>query len=197
MKDIIRIGISLLLICAIAALALSFTNEVTKDKIADQRLLANELAKKEVLPDASSFEALKKEQMDALIKTNEIVAEGFVALNGSNEIIGYVFKTMPSGFSGAIEVITGISLDGTISGLRVGSHNETPGLGAKAKEEAFYGQYKGKLTDSNIGVSKTSASGNDIQAITGATISSQAVTDGANASIEAFKWLIENGGAGQ
>lgn len=194
MKEMIKIGISLLLICSIAALALSFTNELTKDKIDEQRQLASEEARKQVLPDASEFKKVSKEQLDELSKINEMIVEAYTAVDASGSIIGYVFKTTPTGFGGNFEVTTGISLDGTVTGLRVGTHNETPGLGAKATDEAFYSQYVGKLTDSVIGVSKTGATGNDIQAITGATITSKAVSDGANASISAYKWLVENGG---
>lgn len=194
MKEMIKIGISLLIICSVAAMALSFTNEVTKDKIDEQRQLASEEARKQVLPDAAEFKIVSEDQLKELKAINEIIIEAYAALDTSGTTIGYVFKTTPNGFSGAVEVTTGISVDGTVSGLRVGTHNETPGLGAKATDEAFYSQYAGKVTDSLIGVSKTGASGNDIQAITGATITSKAVSDGANASIDGYKWLVENGG---
>lgn len=194
MKDILKTGIILLIIAAVAAVALGLTNEVTKDKIAEQRFLANEQAKKAVLATAATFEDITGEDLDAITSTFAPVTEAYVGLDASGAVVGYVFKSTPNGFSGAIEVVTGVDVNGTVTGLRVGSHNETPGLGAKAKDTAYYEQYNGKLTDSPIGVSKTAASGNDIQAITGATITSVAVTDGANASIEAYKWVLENGG---
>jgi len=197
MKQILKIGIILLLISAIAAFALGFTNEVTKDKIAEQRFLANEQAKKEVLPDAASFSDITGEDLEAIVAKFEPIQEAYVGLDASGTPIGYVFKSIPNGFSGAVVVVTGLSVDEMVTGLRVGSHNETPGLGAKAKDAPFYEQFAGKSSTSPIGVSKTAASGNDIQAITGATISSVAITKGANASIDAFNWILENGGVGK
>jgi len=197
MKDILKTGIILLIIAAVAAVALGLTNEVTKDKIAEQRFLANEQAKKAVLATAATFEDITGEDLSAITSTFAPVTEAYVGLDASGAVVGYVFKSTPNGFSGAVEVVTGIDGNGTVSGLRVGSHNETPGLGAKAKDAAFFDQYNGKLTDGPIGVSKTAASGNDIQAITGATITSVAVTSGANASIDAYKWIMENGGIGK
>ncbi|MDH8678349.1 RnfABCDGE type electron transport complex subunit G [Fusibacter bizertensis] len=194
MKDILKTGLILLVICVIAALGLGLTNEVTKGPIAEQRFLANEQAKKEVLPDAASYADITGEDLESIVSQFNPVTEAYMGLDASGNTIGYVFKSTPTGFGGNVEVVTGISNDGTVTGLRVGSHNETPGLGAKAKDADFYEQYAGKSALDQIGVSKTSSDGNDIQAITGATISSAAITNGANASIDAFNWIIENGG---
>ncbi|GAB6109608.1 RnfABCDGE type electron transport complex subunit G [Fusibacter bizertensis] len=194
MKDILKTGIILFVICVVAALGLAFTNEVTKGPIAEQRFLANEQAKKEVLPDAASFADIKDANLESIVSQFQPITEAYLGLDASGKTIGYVFKSTPSGFGGNVEVVTGISVEGTVTGLRVGAHNETPGLGAKAKDAAFYEQYAGKSASEAIIVSKTDADGNDIQAITGATISSAAITSGANASIDAFKWIMENGG---
>lgn len=195
MKQIIKIGLILLLISVVAALALGFTNEITKDRIAEQRFLANELAKKNVLPDAASFVDITGADLDKIVAFAPVI-EAYVGLDASGEAIGYVFKSTPTGFAGPIEVVTGINLEGQVTGLRIGAQKETPGLGAKAKDAAFYEQYTGLSAAEPIGVSKTAAEGNDIQAITGSTISSVAISDGANASIDAFNWILENGGIG-
>lgn len=195
MKQIIKIGLILLLISVVAALALGFTNEITKDRIAEQRFLANELAKKNVLPDAASFVDITGVDLDKIVEFEPVI-EAYVGLDASGAVIGYVFKSTPTGFAGPIEVVTGINLQGQVTGLRIGAQKETPGLGAKAKDATFYEQYTGKSASEPIGVSKTAAEGNDIQAITGSTISSVAISDGANASIDAFNWILENGGIG-
>lgn len=196
MKSILKTGLVLLIISAIAAVSLGLTNEFTYDKIQDQRRMASEKARIDVLPSATSFEAADESVLAEITAQFEIVKEAYVGSDASGNIVGYVFKSTPSGFSGAIEVVTGISIDGLVTGLRVGSHNETPGLGAKATDSDFYDQYLGLTSTEVIGVSKIAASGNDIQAITGATITSAAVSDGANASVEAMKWIVENGGIG-
>lgn len=196
MKDIIKTGIVLLIIGAVAAVALGLTNEFTYDKIQEQRRIASEQARIAVLPTANTFASATEDEISKISSQFEIVSEAYVGLDASGNVVGYVIKSTPSGFSGEVEVVTGVSLDGLVTGLRVGTHNETPGLGAKATDAAFFDQYTGLSTEAEIGVSKTPASGNDIQAITGATITSAAVTDGANISIQAVKWIVENGGIG-
>lgn len=194
MRDILKTGLILLLICVVAAAALGATNEITKDKILEQRFLANETAKKEVLSNATTFEDVTGTSLDEIVSTFEPIQEVYVGLDASGNVLGYVFKSTPTGFSGVIEVVTGVSIDGTITGVRIGNHQETPGLGAKAKDSAFYSQYAGKLSSAPIGISKSEPAGNDIQAITGATISSVAVSGGVNASVDAFNWILEKGG---
>ena len=183
MKNILKLGFKLLIISLIAALSLGYVNQITKDKIAEQRRLANEEARKEVFQNAETFNKIDLNKYD--INTEKTV-EGYEALK-SESVKGYVFKTKPKGYGGALEVIVGISNEGTITGIRVGNHNETPGLGAKATEKQFYSQYKDMSIGTEIGVSKTSRSDTKIKAISGATITSQAVTNGVNSAIESYK----------
>lgn len=183
MKNIFKLGFKLLVITLIAALSLGYVNQITKDKIAEQRRLANEQARKEVFQNATNFSEIDLKNYD--INTEKTI-EGFEALK-SESIKGYVFKTLPKGYGGNLEVIVGISNDGKITGVRVGNHNETPGLGAKATEKEFYNQYKDMAIVTEIGVSKTSRSDTKIKAISGATITSEAVTRGVNSAIEAYK----------
>ncbi len=196
MKDIFKTGLILLIISVIAAMSLALTNEVTKDKIIEQRAMANELAKMQVLPEATRFEDVTGEMATEIIENYAPIVEAYIGYGSSDEIVGYVFKSKPTGFGGPMDVVTGINLNSEVTGLRVGSHQETPGLGAKGTDAAYYEQYAGKSAAELIGVSKTAASGNDIQAITGATITSDAITVGANASIDAFHMIIEQGGVG-
>jgi electron transport complex protein RnfG len=192
MKDIIKTGLILFIISAIAAFALAMTNEVTKDKIAEQRQMANELAKKQVLSTAASFEDMTGDELAAVTTEFAPVIEVYTGLDSSGNIVGYVFKSTPNGFGGSVEVVTGIDIDGTLTGVRIGNHNETPGLGAKATDPAFYEQYTGMSTDTPIGVAKSNPTETDIQAITGATISSRGITSGVNASIDAFHAINGN-----
>ena len=75
--------------------------------------------------------------------------------------------------------------------MRIGSHTETPGLGAKATDESFYSQYKSMSANQEIAVSKTEKSDTEIQAISGATITSVAVTKGVNSAIKAFEAYVQ------
>lgn len=186
MKEISKLGLILLVICAVAASLLSLTYDVTIDKILAQRELTNQLSRQEVLPEADSFEAVDASVLEAVRSESESVVEIYEGLSGGS-LVGYTIKTMPSGFGGSVEVVTGIGSDGQITGMRVGNHQETPGLGANATLPEFYDQYAGKSAEAELTVVKAEATGNEIQAISGATITSKAVTSGVNLAVEAFK----------
>lgn len=187
MGEILKLGAKLLLICLVSASLLAVTNEATKGPIQAQRDAASQTARQEVLSDADAFEPLEGEEFDAVQSANPGVVEVFIGTAGGEQV-GYVIKTAPVGFSGPVEVITGMSLDGKLTGVRIGAQNETPGLGAIIATEGFYGQYQGMVTD-EVTVSKTEKTDTAIKAIAGATISSRAVTDGVNESINAYKTL--------
>lgn len=188
MKEIIKLGAILLLICLVAAVALGVTNEATIGKILEQREMANQMARQAVLPEATSFEALEEAKLSDIQGKEPLVQEVFAGLK-DGAVIGYVIKTTPNGFSGGVEVTTGISLEGSLSGVRIGNHAETPGLGANATLPLFYEQYNGMAADQELGVSKTAKSDTEILAITGATITSRAVTDGVNTAIRVAQTL--------
>lgn len=192
MREIASLSIKLLIITAVAAISLAFTNSITKDKIAEQIALENELARQTVLSQAESFEAIdQKIVSDGAKKLEfenpEIVAEVFTGMKDST-VEGYTFKVLPKGYGGEITVLVGISLDGKVTGLKVVSHNETPGLGANATKDSFQAQFNNKQIEIPLTVVKGGSAGDsEVQAITGATITSEAVTDGVNYAIQMFK----------
>ena len=103
------------------------------------------------------------------------------------EIAGYAIKVAPKGYGGPVEIMVGISTDGKVTGIKILSHTETPGLGANAPQPKFSDQYKDKPTKDKLEVVKTVPSKeNQIQAITGATITSKAVTLGVNDAIDFY-----------
>lgn len=182
MKDMIRLGIILFIISAIAAGSLGATNQATKPIIEEMIAKANDEARKIVLSTAKEFKPLEGAQKG-------LVAEVYEGLD-NGEVVGYAFKTVPSGYGGNIELMVGISADGKVTGINMGTNKETPGLGTKAAEPKFKDQYNGKSVEKPLEVVKGKATGeNSIVAISGATISSKAVTDGVNAAIESFNSL--------
>ncbi len=187
-KEIVKLGLILFAICFIAATLLAMAKEVTDPLILSQREAASEASRKEVLPEAESFEAATAEELQQIQAENASVLEVYRAVRGG-EAIGFVVKAAPKGFAGPVAVITGISADQKVTGVRVGDNQETPGLGTLAQDEKFYGQYAGMAATGEIGVNKVQASETEIQAITGATITSKAVTDGVNAAIQAVAAL--------
>lgn len=172
------------------------TNYVTAETIEAINEKTNMEARLEVLPEASEFEAVDSDELMAIAKDiglekPEELVEVFIGKKGSEQV-GFTVKTAPtSGFSGMIEVLTGISNDGSLAGMTILSHGETPGLGANATLPDFRNQYQGLSATENVSVAKSAPSGNQIQAITGATITSEAVTDGVNIAIETFKNLAK------
>ncbi|KNF09469.1 electron transport complex protein, subunit G [Gottschalkia purinilytica] len=187
MKEITKLGIILLIITSIAGGLLAFANDITKPNIEKVQEKANNEARKEILPKAKEFKALEKDKLEKIMSSNKSVLEVFVGYDSSNKPVGYAIKTATSGYADLVEVITGISSDGKIEGMKVVSNSETPGLGANAANPEYQNQYKGKSAEKELEVVKSGASEEQIQALTGATITSKAVTDGVNTAINAFK----------
>lgn len=184
-KDMIKLGLNLLIISAVAALLLALTNSVTAGTIAERSEQANAEARKLVLNSAETFEEVKDAKLDN--STGVEVAEIFEAKDASGNTVGYTLKVLPSGYGGAIELMVGIdSANGQVSGINVVSNSETAGLGAKATDPEFSDQYKGKPLEA-LSVLKNGTPGDtEIKAISGATITSTAVTNGVNAAIEVY-----------
>ena len=165
---ILRLTVTLLLICAAVAAVLAGVNAITKDKIAAIQEQKTQDAIAVVLPGVSNVEELPLGG-DAGIVTAVYAAEE-----------GYAVQVAPNGFDGAITMMVGVS-EGQVTGISVISHTETPGLGAvaaanNAKGEAFRGQFAGQ--------SGTLAVGDQIDGMSGATITSKAVVTGVNAALE-------------
>ncbi len=192
MREIIKLAGILFVITAIAAVLLGFTNMATADKIEQQLIQENINARKAVLPKATEFKELEDEELNNTIQKDfQIIEEVYEGLD-EEELVGYTFKTTPKGFGGQMVINVGISLDGKVSGIKVVSHTETPGLGAKSTEENYQNQYKDKPIENPLEVVKSSPSSeNEIEAITGATVTTNGVTDGVNIAIDFFKEYLK------
>ena len=167
-KYILRLTLTLLLITAVVAGLLGLVNYLTEDKIAALTREKAESAMQEVLP-AQRYDAIDY-QMDG-------VTEAYRADNG-----GYVVRVTTNGFGGAIDMMVGIGLDGKVCGVSIISHSETASLGANCVREDFRAQYNG--ADGELAVNKD---GGEIEALTGATVTSRAVTAGVNLALAYVK----------
>lgn len=178
MSNIIKPAAVLLIICIIAAGLLGYVNMITTAPIEEQEALAKQESMTAVLPDASSFgDEVEVEEGNITSVTPALDADG-------NEM-GYAVAITTKGFSAGLKLMYGVDTEGVITGLSVvDCSNETPGLGANAANESFYGQFAGK--GGNVAVTKD---GGEIEALTGATITSRAV---ANAATEAIDYVTEN-----
>ena len=182
LKYVLKPALTLFLTSAVVITALSVANNLTTEPIERQKRKTQEAAMREVLP-ASEYRELKVE------KTGSIVAvyEGRQSETDGNQLAGYVIQLSPEGYSGNIDLLTGISVpDEKISGMRVLRHSETPGLGALAVKENFYQRYDNRDLIP-LGVARSSPGENDIAAITSATITTRAITNAVN---EAIEWYL-------
>lgn len=172
----------LLVISVVVALLLSFTNSITKEKIAENTQKEQTQARQEVLSSASDFVDLG--YSDGIVKA---VFEG---RDENNNLIGWCVNVAPNGYGGEIDMMVGITKDHTLSGVKVVSNSETASLGARCTEESFRNQFSGKETPLKVTKNKD-AKDDEISAITGATITSKAVTNGVNT---AFLTISKIGG---
>ena len=201
MNKILKNTLILTAITVIAGTALGLVYEITKDPIAKAEADAKQEACQTVFPEADTFEEVEVDS-DAAAKavesmgTNATVDEVYVAKMGGDEA-GYVITTTDKdGYGGNIQISVGIMNDGTMNGISILSIGETAGLGMRAGE-VLVPQFAGKQVE-KFSYTKTGAASDDqIDAISGATITTNAVVNGVNAGLLCFqeKLNMTEGGA--
>lgn len=172
MNDLVRLTVTLLVISAVCALLLGIVNAITAPRIAAAQEAKSKAAMAEVLS-ADSYEEVP------FLTDGTIVLAVYRA-----DDKGYVVSVAPSGFGGNIEMMVGVSNDGVCTGVSIVKMSETAGLGANASKVDFRAQFEG--LSGTLAVTKD---GGVIDALTGATITSRAVTSGVNAALEAVAAL--------
>lgn len=160
MKSIVKLGVTLFVVCALAAGSLAFFYSLTEKPIARQRELETQDALTKVAPEATEFRVVEKDAIWEALK------------DGSS--VGRVLAIKAKGYGGPIGMVVGIGADGRLTGVRVVSQTETPGLGNKVSTEPFLRQFVG-LGSQDLWLRKDSSQGK-VDAISAATISSRAVT---------------------
>ncbi|NTV90405.1 MAG: RnfABCDGE type electron transport complex subunit G [Clostridiales bacterium] len=192
-KELVKPAISLLIICFVTALLLALVNGLTRDTISARALSDAEEQRKLVMTDAESF----KELSGWKDKDESGLITGVWAAYKGDGFVGYVFSASPKGYGGEMAVTVGVASGMKVSGVKLGDNKETPGLGTKAKDEEFSGQYTGMDAGIKFTVVKSkgnAADQNQILAISGATITSKAVTAAVQAAADLAAKLSENGG---
>ncbi len=174
-KEIVIPALSLFIICIVVTALLGLTNAVTAPKIEELAVETQEAAKKEVLADAASFGDAEQTQLSGTTYTY------YKGLAADGSVMGYVVETVSKGYGGDISLMVGVGVDGTVQGVSILSINETAGLGMNAENPEFLEQFLGK--SGTIGVQKNGSSDTEIQALTGATITSEAMADGVNQAL--------------
>lgn len=180
MRNIVKLGLILFIVTAVSAGALSLTNNFTEGIIEEKAAEANKAYMQEILPDTDDFNLVE----DPGISDVKGIEEVYEALKGG-ELCAYIIKTKTKGYGGDVIMLTGIDVDGTIVGMRVASQSETPELGTKIAEDEFGSQFEGMSAERELELNE------DIDQVTGATISSKAAIDGVNASIRLFESVLK------
>ena len=198
MKEMMKNTGILLAITIVAGLVLGFVYQITKEPIAEQEAKAKQEACQEVFQDAASFEALDVKLADSAGwneagYSQESVDEVMSALDGSGSLLGYVITvTTKEGYGGDIQFAIGVRTDGTVNGMSILSISETAGLGMRA-EEVLKPQFAGKQVEKFEYTKSGAASESQIDAISGATITTNAVTNGVNAGLYYFQTELGGG----
>ncbi len=171
----------LTLICALSALLLGGAYQLTFGEIAarDQEVLKQ--SQQIVLPQAQEFQELSKPSGYPEVQSL------FRGVNQS-ETVGYVVNISTKGYNSGLNVAVGIHADGSVSNVYITSMQETPGLGSKASEPVFLGQFAGKVGELKV-VKNPPSLDSEIQAISGATLSSKGVTHAVNLALTLCKEL--------
>lgn len=187
MKKIIRLGAILFSITATTGLILGFIQHVTLGPIEKAQLEEKNHALAITLPAAESFDNV------ALAENAGMVTEVSRGTAKDGSPAGYSITVTPKGYGGLITMVVGLNTEGIIQDIMILQSGETPGLGACASEPAFAGQFHDKKIENELTVTKTPVkSSQEIQAISGATITSRAVTGAVNAAHSYWKAHLMN-----
>lgn len=200
MKEMMKNTAIMLAITVVAGLVLGFVYQITKEPIAQQEAKAKEAACKEVFQDAESFKPMEVGTADGAGwaeagYAQESIDEVMSAMDASGNVLGYVITvTTKEGYGGDIQFSIGIRVDGTVNGISILSISETAGLGMRA-EEVLAPKFANKQVEKFEYTKSGAATENQIDAISGATITTNAVTNGVNAGLYYFQTKL-GGGSG-
>jgi len=203
-STIIKDAMVLFIITLIAGFALGLVYEITLPAIEARKLQTKQDAFRTVYADAAKFtedDTLTSQAKEAATTVlepkgykNISIDEAYIAVDDAGNKLGYVMTvTTQEGYGGAITISLGYALDGTVKGMEVLSINETAGLGANAAKDSFKSQFADKKVD-KFAYTKTGATAeNEIDALSGATITTTAVVDAVNSGICFITDLVEAG----
>ncbi len=199
-NTIVKDTIAITLITLVAGLALGGVQGITAEPIAQQRQLAKDEAYKAVFADADSFETIVAEEdpeieafLDESGYASQNIDEVVQAMDASGNPLGYAFTvTTSEGYGGDIQFAMGVKDDNTVNGISILSIAETAGLGMKADTDEFKAQFAEKNVEKFEYTKNGATEDGQIDAISGATITTNAMVNGVNAGLCAFTY--EKGG---
>ena len=199
-NKIVKDTLALTVITLVSGLLLGLVNDITAGPIASQQAKEKEEAYKAVFADAASFETVTSGEdtdLESYLDENgykaQNIDEVMLAKDDQENELGYAFTVVTSeGYGGDIQFSMGVQNDGTLNGISILSIGETAGLGMNADTPAFKDQFVGKQVE-KLQYTKNGATQDDeINAISGATVTTNAMTNGVNAGLCAFR-VMEGG----
>lgn len=190
-ESISSLTLRLVIITLCAGLILGLVYGITKEPIAAQELKKATEARQQVLNVAQDFAKIDIAGMNIDTEKFGDITEVYEG-SANGQTVGYTFSIVTKGYKPNLTLTIGIDTKGKVSGVDIGAHEETPGLGANAVNPDFLGQFI--KTDGPFIVVKT-PTGNtgEINALTGATITSKAVTNAVNSALEFYTQYFEKG----
>ena len=194
MNKIVKNTLILTAITVVSGLLLGVVYDITKEPIAQAQENTKQEAYRAVLSDASSFEAVDfdADSASSLLSENGYTSDEITGVvegtDDSGETVGYVISVQSGeAYDGTLELSVGIATDGTVKGVEMLDISETAGLGMKADEAEFKDQFKDKNVE-KFTYTKTGEDGDDmIDAISGATITTNAVTNAVDSALVYFQ----------
>ena len=175
-KKALHLGGTLFAVTAVTGLILGVVQHYTAEAIARVEQEARNAAFRIVMPAGENFETFE-------IKEDEFVSDVQKAKD-ANGTVGWCLTVGSKGYGGVVTFIVGVTKDGGVKAINILNHSETPGLGAKSTEPEFYEQFNDKNALPLKVVKGAASNPDEIAAISGATITSNAVTSGVNAAVE-------------
>lgn len=196
MKEVVKTTLNLVIICLCVGACLSLVDQITKGPIKENQIKKINKNRQDLIP-ADEYIDLFSDEKHKLSESvqNSLKSSGvasFVKALKDNKETGYVVQAQSDGYSSRIDIMYGISPEFELLGVKILSSAETPGLGENIKDNKFLDEFKNKDILA-IQLTKDDPASGKIEALTGATISSRAVTEGIFKSLKAIK---ENLGEG-
>lgn len=179
-SSIFKITINLAVTCLISGIILAFAFYITHPIAVEKEKDMTAKAMQALVPNATAFTPVSGEE-----NMTEATADG--------KVIAYIVQVEPKGYAGAIDIQVAVTPDGKVMNYKIVKSNETPGLGANAEKEPFMKQFPGKTSDQLV-VTKDASKTENIQAMTGATITSNAVTKGVKEAVDEVVAYMEGAG---
>ena len=179
-------AIILTVICLVTTGLVAVTFDITREERERQEVIAANVNRLALFPEALSFTPVGAETGAALPAG---LKEAYTVEGQDGSRIGYIFVSEKRGYGGNVPVMLAVDLSASITGVRVLANEETPGLGKKVANESFLSQFKNKSADSLFGLKVEGTARQPVDAISGATISSRAVTEAINIALNYYQDL--------